>query len=153
MSNKGTFGRQRSRNSNRKQFKVYRGGFIRDNVPQFAEYCDTNGTNPLYEPLPNPQTCTGCGFKSPMTGGRKSAKKRSRSLKKNRQQQRGGFIRDNVPQFSEYCTKGINPLYEPLPNPQTCTSCDFKLPSLSQTGGRKKRSNKKQNNNRFQYWF
>ena len=119
QQNKQSRKQKQSRNKQSRQKKQQRGGFIRDNVPQFSEYC---GTNPLYEVLPNPETCTSC-----QTGGKRS----NRKLKRSKKQQRGGFIRDNVPQFSEYC--GTNPLYEVLPNPETCTSC--------QTGG--KRSNRK----------
>jgi len=111
------------KNYSRKQIKKLVGGYIRDNVPQFSEFC---GKNPLYDVLPPAETCTSC---QGQRGGRRISKKK----------QRGGFIRDNVPQFSEFC--GKNPLYDVLPPAETCTSCQ------GQKGGRrisKKRSIKKQ---------
>ena len=126
--------RRQSRKQEQSRNKQYRqlGGFIRDNVPQFSEFC---GTNPLYQVLPNPETCTGC-----QTGGRRSSQKQRRSNKK---QQRGGFIRDTVPQFSEYC--GTNPLFEVLPNPETCTSC--------QTGGKRRSQKQRRSRKQQQRWF
>lgn len=150
--------RQRSRKTNnrsKRQQKLYRtagvynGGFIRDNVPQFSEFC---GTNPLYDPLPNPETCTSCSpTLTAQNGGKrkqqqKRQSKRRQSRNKSARQQRGGFIRDNVPQFSEFC--GTNPLYDPLPNPETCTSC-----SAQQGGNRKQNKSRSKKNNQLQYWF
>ena len=126
--------RQRTRKQSIKQ-QQQRGGFIRDNTPQFSDYC---GTNPLYDMLPPAETCTSC-----QVGGNRR-KSRKNSQKRSKKQLRGGFIRGGTPQFSEYC--GTNPLYDVLPPPETCTSC--------QKGGRRKsRKNSQKCSRKQQRWF
>ena len=94
---KNNMNRSKKRSGNRKR-KSLKGGYIRDGVPQFSEYCGTN-PNFLEQGIIGCQKCSGGG-----------SRKRSRRNSKKNRQMRGGAIRDNVPQFSEYC--GKNPLWQ-----------------------------------------